>query len=159
MNNPTIPNGLTLKQIGPDAVPEVLESLKGLSRHHNNVGTFGQIYPLLPFELSMKETAEQLREKTARIEALYDGDSMVAFCKSSFAVGLGEIDYLYVDESWRGRGLGDLLMRRMLNYLTENSVELIDLRVVVGNDDARRFYEKFGFQLRSETLSLRADDA
>lgn len=159
MNDILLPGDLSLRRLTADAIPELLEPLQALSRHHNRVGAFGSVYPLLPFEIALKKTADQVRGNTAIVEAVYRGDALIAFCKCSFAVGLGEIDYLYVDESWRGHGLGAMLMRRMLRYLTESQVELIDLRVVVGNDAARRFYEKFGFRLRSETLCLRARDA
>ena len=59
------------------------------------------------------------------------------------------IGRLAVDESYKGRGWGAQLLRHALLRTLEQSRELAIAVVIVDalNDDAREFYERYGFRL------------
>lgn len=58
----------------------------------------------------------------------------------------GGIYQMYVAPEVRGRGLGWLLLEHAIDYARQlPGVEEITLAVTVGNDAARRLYERFGF--------------
>lgn len=57
---------------------------------------------------------------------------------------IGEIESLALVPSERGAGLGGLLMDAAEQRLAEVGARDVLLHVMVGNDDARRFYERRG---------------
>ncbi len=57
---------------------------------------------------------------------------------------MGEIEALSVEPALRRWGIGSLLMERVEGRLAEAGVGFIGLTVVAGNDDALRFYGRWG---------------
>lgn len=57
-----------------------------------------------------------------------------------------EIDLLAVDASSRGRGIGTMLMRAIEGRAADAGVTGMRLNVSLGNDGARRFYERLGYE-------------
>lgn len=150
-----LPRGFSLRELAGGDMPLLATLLPRLSEYHNRVAAdFAGVYPILPVDLQIEKTAAQVESGNARVEILYEAGSASGFCKASFAAGHGAVDWLYVDERLRGRGLGAVLMRRMLEYLGGKGVSLVDLKVVLGNP-AKHFYERFGFAARTEVMALR----
>lgn len=153
---PFIPKA-TIRRATAQEVAGLRDILLDLSVHHNRVAEgFAGIYPVLPVDRQLAKTAEQVRLGTALVEIVRVGDAMHGFSKASFEAGHGKVDWLYLDERLRGLGYGEMLLNRMLEFLRNKGVGLVDLSVVLGND-AKRFYERYGFRVRSETLSLWLD--
>ena len=65
---------------------------------------------------------------------------------------VGEIESIYVDEAFRGLGVGKQLMERALAWLDSQHTESNMIDVAVGNEDAYRFYARYGFYPRVTTL-------
>ena len=40
-----------------------------------------------------------------------------------------------------------------MKYFENQSIKRIDIRIIFGNDEAKIFYEKYGFKLSSQILS------
>ncbi len=55
------------------------------------------------------------------------------------------LDELYVAPDLRGHGIGSRLIGRLLTEAAERSVSLVEINVDEGDVDARRFYERYGF--------------
>lgn len=147
----------TIRKASAEEMAGLRDILLDLSVHHNRVAEdFAGIYPVLPVDRQLAKTAEQIRRGSAMVEIVRVGDEIRGFSKASFEAGHGNVDWLYLDEHLRGLGYGELLLDRMLKFLRKNKVGLVDLSVVLGND-AKRFYERYGFKVRSETLSLWLD--
>ena len=58
-----------------------------------------------------------------------------------------EIAGLVVDEAWRGRGAGRLLMERAEQWAREQGCRAVRLRSNVIRAEAHAFYEKLGYQV------------
>jgi ribosomal protein S18 acetylase RimI-like enzyme len=58
---------------------------------------------------------------------------------------IGEIDSIYVDQSYRKSGLGKQLVDRAIQWLKSNGTETQKLLVGVGNEQVLGFYEQFDF--------------
>lgn len=59
----------------------------------------------------------------------------------------GEINQMCVDAAYRGQGIGELLLRHIIDAaFTLEGVEQIELGVVSHNTSAIRLYEKLGFR-------------
>lgn len=59
---------------------------------------------------------------------------------------------LYVDEKFRGRGLGEELIRGVIRYMQNTGCRKILLQTNLDNFKAQRLYERLGF--KKESLSL-----
>jgi len=59
---------------------------------------------------------------------------------------------LYVDEDWRGRGVGERLMRRATEFAESNGASRIDLRTGKSNVAGQHLYEKLGYERSFEQL-------
>ncbi len=62
---------------------------------------------------------------------------------------MAEIDELFVCDAARSAGVGSLLVRRAEVDLAAQGLVRLQLQLGVGNENARRFYERHGFQRRS----------
>ena len=59
---------------------------------------------------------------------------------------VGAIHEIFVDPEYFGKGVGDALMQKALEYFSNRNLKLIELWVGDKNQRAMRFYEKFGFR-------------
>jgi len=59
----------------------------------------------------------------------------------------GEIAAIYLRHGAKGRGFGAALMRAGLHHLEARNCTRVTLLVLEGNNAARAFYERFGFEL------------
>ena len=117
-----------------------------LARHHNEVSEhFGGSFPGVPVEDQLCECVKDLSDGKARVAIIEEQGEPVAFCKVDVAGDRGYLDELAVLPGHRGRGLGSQLMDWADGVFRECGVRQVELRVVVGNDDARLFYERRGF--------------
>lgn len=64
---------------------------------------------------------------------------------SVVATAPGEIQRLYVDRAWHGRGIAQLLMQAALDALAERGCDVVWLGVWERNPKAIAFYTKIGF--------------
>ena len=67
----------------------------------------------------------------------------------------GWIGDLCVKSECRGRGIGTQLYRAMKEQAREMGLARIELMVWAFNEDAKRFYEKLGMSVRSDTMEDR----
>jgi GNAT superfamily N-acetyltransferase len=85
-------------------------------------------------------------------------------CRDSVQPGTGELFALYVDpDSW-GAGVGQLLIRESRGHLLTQGFTEAVLWVLVGNERARRFYRKDGWEaddyVRQDVVwGLRVDES
>jgi GNAT superfamily N-acetyltransferase len=59
-----------------------------------------------------------------------------------------EVVGLVVDEKWRGKGIGKILMREAEKYARGLGYKVIRLRTNVVRDGAHKFYETLGYALK-----------
>jgi ribosomal protein S18 acetylase RimI-like enzyme len=69
-------------------------------------------------------------------------------------LGEGELEQLYLDPAWRGRGLGD----RFMALAKERRPDGLGLWTFQVNGAARRFYERHGFVETERTDGLRNEE-
>lgn len=77
--------------------------------------------------------------------AIYQ-DASIAYCIATIdGKQRGEIDSLYVNEDWRGRGIGRCLLMKSLAWLKNEGTTIQQLAVREGNEKALAFYQRCGF--------------
>ena len=88
-----------------------------------------------------RETVDRLIDTAARVVGLYDGGRQIGFCRAaSDGTSIVYLADVYVLDAYRGRGLGEELVREMV----ENG-ELANLRWILHTSDMHPLYRKFGF--------------
>jgi len=96
------------------------------------------------------------RDDDVFIELAVDTDGIPAgYCISTAEGPAGELDSLYVEEKFRGRGIGERLVRRSLEWLREKKCARIMVGVAHGHESVLPFYGKFGFLPRFTYLQLK----
>jgi ribosomal protein S18 acetylase RimI-like enzyme len=64
----------------------------------------------------------------------------------------GYVCDLVVDEHWRGRGIGRLLMAEAERHTREKSLKRLVVGVMAGNDSAERLYAELGFSVYAKAM-------
>jgi GNAT superfamily N-acetyltransferase len=63
-----------------------------------------------------------------------------------------EVEALYVEDAWHGRGLAEALMGRIYAWAEGVGQLVVQLYVTASNERAIRFYEHAGFQTTQEIM-------
>ncbi len=147
---------MQIRELKSAEVPLLKDCLESLAAYHNRVAlSFAGAYPMMPVDTHLHHMAEHIENHTALILGLFSKDGALSgFGMASHEGRFGEIDYLFIKKKLRGERFGRLLLQRLLVHLRKKGVDFVDVHVALGNP-AKSFYEKFGFQLRSETLSIK----
>lgn len=131
---------------------------------------------ITPFQMSDYDAAVELwrsaegvvlaradeREAVARFLAHNDGLSFVARAEGRLAGAVlcgtdgrrGFLHHLAVDASRRRRGIGTALVERCLEALRQRGIEKCHLFVLAGNEDGQRFWERAGWSVRSDLVTM-----
>jgi GNAT superfamily N-acetyltransferase len=89
-----------------------------------------------------RATQDRLIDEAARVVGLYDGDNQIGFCRAATdGTSFVYLADVYVLEEYRGRGLGEELVREMVER-----GELARLRWLLHTQDMHPLYRKVGFE-------------
>jgi len=128
-----------------------------LNEHHRlSSPHFSNYYERFTFE----KRCEKFRndDLAVRIEVATDDtrSQYAGYCISTIdGNGRGEIDSLFVEEDYRGEGIGDTLVRSALSWFDGEGAAVRSIVVAAGNDEAAAFYERYGFYPAYRTLIQR----
>lgn len=138
---------IAIERARPSDAQELLEYLKQIGGETDNL-TFGR--EGLPF------TVDEEAAFIAGLENSADGIMLVArdhdrivgnasLSRQPRRMGhRGELGISVLQEQW-GRGIGSLLLSRIVSFAKDNDIEIIDLQVRSDNKRAVCLYKKFGF--------------
>jgi ribosomal protein S18 acetylase RimI-like enzyme len=141
---------------------ERLDEIEGLWRamHEYDAAVAAEAREVAPFRGTADawrrhraEFERWMREGNAWLLVAERGGAAVGFAffriresDGSFETGdrIGELEALSVEPELRRWGIGSLLMEEVEGHLAASGVRFIGLAVVAGNEDALRFYERWG---------------
>tara|TARA_R110002049_G_scaffold993_3_gene7147 strand:+ start:24451 stop:24876 length:426 start_codon:yes stop_codon:yes gene_type:complete len=83
---------------------------------------------------------------------IYDGDVLIGvsglwFCTRHYAGRSMEVDHVYIEETYRNKGLGQQFFQWLYNYALEKGCEVAELNTYVGNAPSHKFYYNEGFEI------------
>jgi GNAT superfamily N-acetyltransferase len=88
-----------------------------------------------------REAQDRLIDEATRVVGLYDGERQIGFCRAATdGVSFVYLADVYVLEEYRGRGLGEELVRQMVER-----GELTHLKWLLHTSDMHPLYRKLGF--------------
>jgi GNAT superfamily N-acetyltransferase len=90
-----------------------------------------------------RETQDRLIDEATRVVGLYDGDRQIGFCRAATdGVSFVYLADVYVLEAYRGRGLGEALVREMVD-----GTDLAQLKWLLHTSEMHPLYRKLGFDV------------
>ena len=99
----------------------------------------------------LRETQDRLIDEATRVVGLYDGARQIGFCRASTdGVSFVYLADVYVLEEYRGRGLGEELVREMVER-----GDLARLKWLLHTSDMHPLYRKLGFDAPSSKVMAR----
>ena len=143
--------GVSLLNGGAELLDRVEPLWSQLRRHHADLAPQWSASLLA---ISFDERRAELVGKGAVLVSMatWCGQD-IGYCVSTVASdATGEVDSLYVIPSHRGSGIGHELMTVAMDWFARQSVRSIVVNVICGNDDAQRFYARYGFVPRTVRL-------
>lgn len=98
-----------------------------------------------------RETQDRLIEEASRVVGLYDGERQIGFCRA-FTDGLAAayLADVYVLSDYRGRGLGEALVREMVDH-----GQYANVKWLLHTTDMHALYRKLGFAEPSQKVMER----
>jgi GNAT superfamily N-acetyltransferase len=97
------------------------------------------------------ETQQRLVDEASRVVGLYDGDRQIGFCRSvTDGVSFAYLADVFVLPAYRGRGLGERLVRYMVD-----GAPYSDCRWLLHTRDMHPVYRKVGFGEPTENVMER----
>jgi GNAT superfamily N-acetyltransferase len=89
-----------------------------------------------------RETQDRLIREASRVVGLYDGDRQIGFCRAfTDGVSIAYLADVYVLPAYRGRGLGEELVREMIDNGPYSGVKWL-----LHTTDMHPLYRKLGFE-------------
>lgn len=83
---------------------------------------------------------------------IYDNDNLIGvtglwFCTRHYSGKSVEVDHVYIDEAYRGKGLGKQFFEWIYNYALGKGCESVELNTYVSNYASHKFYYNEGFNI------------
>lgn len=72
---------------------------------------------------------------------------------------MAEVDCMFLTETYRGRGIGEKMMERFLEWCRENGIGRARVVACAGNAGAANFYRRMGFEPYDLVLERSCDSA
>lgn len=154
----TVPPEIEILEAGPERLDEVRSLWGAMHGYHAEVA--GEAREVAPFR-SAEDSWQRRRTEFERWMRAGEGCLLIAeregtpvgfafsrICDSDWSFEtnerMGELEALSVEPELRRWGIGSMLMEQVELRLAAAGVEFIGLSVIAGNDDALRFYERWG---------------
>jgi len=107
-------------------------------------GHEGHVPEALVAERTPASFDQRARERVGQTWVADSGGTVAGFV----VVVDDEVEQVYVDRSWRGRGVAERLLRHAEAVIGQGGRRTAWLAVVAGNTRARRFYARLGWRDR-----------
>ncbi|HEX3805354.1 MAG TPA: GNAT family N-acetyltransferase [Gaiellaceae bacterium] len=99
-----------------------------------------------------RDTQDRLIDEATRVAGLYDGDRQIGFCRAfTDGTSIAYLADVYVLADYRGRGLGEELVREMVD-----NGPFANVKWLLHTTDMHRLYRKLGFGEPSQKVMERA---
>lgn len=148
-------DNIKIENLDYTEIGKIMYLLTALADHHNKTSIyFSGFYPLKPFEEIISEISQKVKDGYSTADVIQENGQIIAFSQYTIEQNLGKLEYLAVLPEYRNRGYGKLLMDRVLKYFKAKNIVRIELKVAYGNDNAKRFYEYYGFKLLSQNMTM-----
>ena len=114
--------------------------------HQNKTNNFSYQYSNLNFDERMNNIFDSKDINHYKITGIISQNNIIGYCLSIIQKNSGELCTLFIDEKYRNRGLGHILIEKQLEWFKNNECNSISVNVLIENKDTIKFYESLGFK-------------
>ena len=145
---------ITFTSGGAELLDDIQPLWEELNQHHALVSPhFEADFHAKTFAGRKAALLQKYAARDMRIDLAQANGETIGYLISAITTdGVGEIESIFIDDAYRGKTIGDQLMRRGLDWLDEQRVHTKVIDVAVGNERAYAFYARHGFYPRVVTL-------
>jgi GNAT superfamily N-acetyltransferase len=158
-----VPLTFAYRIVGEDNLDAIQPLWVKLRAYHSPLlSRFPEAMPPFAFEARKQELLAKAAAGKMRVElvSLASNAADIAYCVSTVSTdGRGEVDSMFVEERFRGRGIGSELVWHALAWLEGMEALSKVVTVAHANDEALVFYRRFGFHPRTVLLQQSHDNA
>ena len=148
-------DNFVIEQLNYIDIGKVISVLNSLADHHNKTSEyFSGVFPTKSFEQIISEISQKVKNGLSIVETIKINNQIIGFSQCTIEKNIGELEYLAILPEYRNRGYGTLLMDRAMKYFEHQPIKRIDIRIVYGNDEAKNFYERYGFRPSLQIMSI-----
>ena len=131
-------DNITIKIISKDKIFDTIPLLKQLNNR-------------TPTRL-LKSRLLEMMDQNYECAGLYDQDKLIGvsgmwFCTRHYSGRSVEVDHVYIDDNYRGKGLGKLFFKWIYDYVKQKGYETMELNTYVQNNPSHKFYYNEGFDI------------
>ncbi|MFP4448050.1 MAG: GNAT family N-acetyltransferase [Bacteroidales bacterium] len=117
--------------------------------HYDIADRFSQRFRNAEWQDCKQEMLDQSKEIVVDYIIENSNQKIVGFCITRIYNqnnSIGEIDSLFVEETYRNANLGKKLLKRAIDWLDQNNIKKKRILVVAGNEALIEYYAQFKFQ-------------
>lgn len=139
-------------------IDRIKELWEGLNNHHFRKSiNFKERYKNFTFEKRKEILIKKVGDGEIYIELAIDNqfNKAIGYCMSvltNYPEPEGEVESLYIDSNYRGKGIGEIFMKHAIEWLNSKNIGTQRIVVACGNEEVLPFYLKFGFYPKFMTL-------
>ena len=117
------------------------------------------IIPLIQKLTNNKNSDELLKQRFSEMvtqnyecAVIYDGNKLIGvtglwYCTRHYSGRSVEVDHVYIDDSYRSKGLGKQFFNWLYEYVKQKGHETMELNTYVQNYPSHKFYYNEDFQI------------
>ncbi len=99
----------------------------------------------------LKQRFSEMINQNYECAVVYSGDKLIGvcglwFCTRHYSGKSVESDHVFIDDAYRGQGIGKQFFNWIYNYAIEKGCEAIELNTYVSNYGSHKFYNNEGFR-------------
>lgn len=103
-------------------------------------------------EAVLKERFAEMVNQNYECAGIFDGETLIGvlglwFCTRHYSGKSVEPDHVFIEEDYRGKGLGKQFFEWIYNYVKLKGCESIELNTYVSNYPSHKFYHNEGFKI------------
>ncbi|HSX08702.1 MAG TPA: GNAT family N-acetyltransferase [Candidatus Saccharimonadales bacterium] len=153
---------ITFRDYTDSDKPQLIQLSKKLSKFGKILDPMKRIINAPGFaEMDVDETLNNVKKYQGKILLAEDNKKIIGFIigvtweqskKNELEIGkhvLGEVVDLFIEEAYRGQGIGTKMLTMMEEYFKEKGCDSMWVSMFAPNKNAHTIYEKFGFADRS----------
>ncbi len=103
-------------------------------------------------EAILKQRFAEMVTQNYECAGIFDGEKLIGisgmwFCTRHYSGKSIEVDHVYIDESYREKGLGKQFFKWIYDYAKQRGYKSVELNTYVQNYPSHKFYYNEGFEI------------
>ncbi len=100
----------------------------------------------------LKQRFSEMVTQNYECAAIFNRSALIGvcgmwFCTRHYSGRSVEVDHVYIDGDYRGKGLGKLFFKWIYDYVKQKGYEAVELNSYVQNHPSHKFYYNEGFNI------------